>query len=114
MSALLAATEKLLPLWSTEARATEEIVLPLRLACRWHRLTWYPVERTDDVLFGLTLRTIPEWRHFHLSELTAGYGGHEVRLDPAHVARRSPAVTEVKLHAFDDLTAFIPTQPIKL
>ena len=114
MSAILAVTDKLLPLWSTEGRATEEIVLPVRMASRWHRLTWYPVERTDDVLYGLTLRTVPEWRHFHLSELTAAYGGYEVRLDTAHVPRRTPAVAEVRIHVFDDLSPFIPTQPIKL
>ncbi|MBX9803916.1 MAG: hypothetical protein K2Y04_14290 [Caulobacteraceae bacterium] len=112
MSDALSATDKLPPLWSTEAKATEEIVLPLRLSCRWHRLVWYPVERTGDVLFGFTLRMLPEWRHFHASELTARYAGHDVVVDAAHLPRPATATTEVRLHKLDDLTPFIRTRPV--
>lgn len=114
MNSLLAATEKLPPLWSTEAQATEEIMLPLRLACRWHRLVWYPVERTDDVLFGFTLRIVPEWRHFHVSELTARYAGHDVLLDQSHIPRPTITTAEIRIHRLDDLTPFLPTQPLSL
>jgi hypothetical protein len=102
---------RLPPLWATEARDTEDIVLPLRLTCRWHRLTWYPVERDEDIVFGLTLTTLPQWRHFHLDELVRPYGGHAVKLDPAHVAMRAPHVPEVALHCFDDLAPFTPSTP---
>lgn len=114
MSAALIATDKLPPLWSTEAKTTEEIVLPIRLSCRWHRLVWYPVERTDDVLFGFTLRIVPEWRHFHASELTGRYAGHDVVVDGAHLPRPVTTTTEVRLHKLDDLTPFIPSRPINV
>ena len=99
------------PLWTTEGKDTEDLVLPLRFACRWHRLTWYPVEKTGDVLFGLTLVTTPAWRHFHLSELAVNHGSHPVRIDGSHVAQRAPLVQEVALNCFDDLTPFLSSSP---
>jgi hypothetical protein len=99
------------PLWTTEAKDTEDLVLPLRFACRWHRLTWYPVEKTGDVLFGLTLVTTPAWRHFHLRELAVNHGSHPVRMDASHVAQRAPLVPEVALYRLDDLAPFVPSSP---
>lgn len=102
---------RLPPLWSTEARDTAEIVLPLRFTCRWHRLTWYPVERSGHTLFGLTLRTVPEWRHFDQSELTGAHHSRSVHLDWTHVARTVPQVPEVRLHDLADLSTFAPIAP---
>lgn len=99
------------PLWETEARETSELILPLRFSCPWHRLTWFPVERTGDVLYGLCLHTVPEWRHFSLSELMARYRGQPVLIDRAHHPAPVPQVPEVRAHALDDLSPFIPTRP---
>jgi hypothetical protein len=99
------------PLWDTEARDTADLVLPIRLACRWHRLTWYPVERTDDVFYGLTLETVPRWRHFALDEVMARYGGHPVLLDTDHHPALAPAVPELAEAYLLDLTPFVPTRP---
>ncbi|WP_019647228.1 hypothetical protein [Novispirillum itersonii] len=99
------------PLWSTDARETDQLVLPFRLSCRWHQLTWFPVERTDDVFYGLTLRTIPEWRHFHLRELTARYGGHAVLTDPDHIPAPASEIAGLVHHALLDLSRFHPSDP---
>lgn len=99
------------PLWTTESRETEDIFLPVRLSSRWHRLTWYPVERDDDVLFGLTLWTVPEWRHFRIEELDRPYGGFPVKVDRTHVPQRVPRVPEIAIHRLDDLTPFAPSRP---
>lgn len=99
------------PLWSTESRETEDIVLPVRITSRWHRLTYYPVERSDDVLFGLTLVQRPEWRHFHIHELDRTYGGFPVAVDRTHVPQRVPRVPEIAIHRLDDLTPFVPSRP---
>ncbi|HLO75165.1 MAG TPA: hypothetical protein VK196_01760 [Magnetospirillum sp.] len=99
------------PLWATDGRETAELVLPLRLACRWHRLTWYPVERSGDVLYGLTLETVPRWRHFDLSELMARHGGHPALLDPAHRPAAATAVPELADALLLDLSPFHPTKP---
>jgi hypothetical protein len=107
----MTALSDLPPLWDSEARDTEDLVLPVRLSCRWHRLTWYPVERTDDVLYGLTLETVPRWRHFHLSELMTRYGGHPVLLDPDYRPLPATLVTELAESCLLDLTAFVATKP---
>lgn len=99
------------PLWTTETRDTEDLVLPVRLTCRWHRLTWYPVERSGEVLFGLTVMARPEWRHFHIEELARSHGGFPVTVDRAHVPQRVPRVPEIAMHRFDDLTPFAPSNP---
>lgn len=109
--AIKAALASLPALWTTEGRDTDDLVLPLRFACRWHRLAWYPVEKDADVLFGLTLMTVPKWRHFHVSELTTSYGGQPVTMDPAHVPMRAPRVPEVAIHDLCDLTPFTATKP---
>lgn len=105
------AVAKLPPLWTTESLETEDIVLPIRLASRWHRLTWYPVERGGDVLFGLTLWTVPEWRHFRIDELLHSYAGFPVTVDRAHVPQRVPRVPEIAIHRLDDVTPFAPNRP---
>lgn len=70
----LAALDTLPPLWATEARETPELILPLRFTCGWHALSWYPVERNGDVLFGFTTRVVPEWCHFHIRQVLEGRG----------------------------------------
>jgi len=99
------------PLWDTEARDTADLVLPIRLTCRWHRLAWYPVERTDDVFYGLTLEMVPRWRHFSLDEVMGRYGGQPVLLDPGYSPAVAPLVTELAENHLLDLTPFVPTRP---
>lgn len=99
------------PLWDSEARETNSLILPIRLSCLWHRLFWYPIERTGDVFYGLTLETVPRWRHFHLSELMSRYGGHPVLLDTEHRPAVAPMVPELAQATLLDLTPFCPTQP---
>lgn len=98
------------PLWATEARETAELVLPLRLTCRWHGLNWYPVEKGGDVLFGLTTRVIPEWRHFHISELLGRHHGDPVVIDRNHKPAAAPDVPEIWAHRLDDTTPFWPSR----
>ncbi|WP_374470247.1 hypothetical protein [Phenylobacterium sp.] len=105
------ALAELPPLWTTESRDTDEIVLPVRLSTRWRRLTWYPVEREGEIVFGLTLVTVPEWRHFHVEEFGRLYGGFPVAKDASHLARRVPRVPEIAMHRLDDLTPFVPSRP---
>ena len=99
------------PLWATEARETAEIVLPIRFASRWHNLSWYPTERSGDVLFGLTLVTVPAWRHFHVTELTDRHGDHPVLIDRTHRPAPAPEVPALAGACLLDLTPFHPTKP---
>ncbi len=99
------------PLLSTEARETDEIQMSLCLRSRWHRLRWYPVEAEGDVCFGLTLRIVPEWRFFSISELEASYRGDPVTVDPAHRPGPFRRVSDIQLYHLDDLTPFIPSKP---
>mgnify|MGYP001806156575 CR=1 FL=1 len=99
------------PLWATESLETDQITLPLRLSCCWHGLTWFPVERSDDLFFGLTLQTIPAWRHFHISELITRYHGHPVLLDKEHQPALAPEVPEIARSHLLDLSPFYPSEP---
>ena len=99
------------PLWDSEARETADLILPLRLSCKWHSLFWYPIEQTGDVYYGLTLETVPRWRHFHLSEMMTRYGGHPVLLDTDHRPALARTVPELAKASLLDLTPFMPTKP---
>ena len=106
----LSILQTLPPLWTTEGTETQDIVLRLRFACAWHNLTWHPVEFDAglQVAYGLTVRMVPEWRHFSVGELTAVYGGVPVLHDGRFVGGRVPLVPSVRRHALDDISQFFP------
>jgi len=98
------------PLWTTESTETQDILLALRFACAWHAMAWYPVEYDDklEVAYGLTVRALPEWRHFHARELSAVYGGVPVIYDQRFVGGCVPLVSDIRRHHLDDITPFYP------
>jgi hypothetical protein len=98
------------PLWDSEARETGEIILPLRFRCPWHALTWYPVERDGDILFGLTTRIVPEWRHFDVSEIMGRHHGHPVVVDRDHRPAPVPQVPHIRDAHLADITPFVPSK----
>ena len=99
-------------LMSTESRETAELTLPLLYRCRWHGLSWLPVEAgPGPVLFGLTVRIVLEWRFFDVRELETTYGGDAVELDHHHLPAPAHEVSLVRLHRLDDLTPFLPSNP---
>ena len=101
----------LLPkLWATEATETSDLSLPLCLKCKWHNLLWYPVEfdPNRNIIYGLTIKTIPEWRHFYAEELFRQYQKQAVIIDNNHVCIPAPEVPEIARFMLDDITPFIP------
>jgi|GEM_PF-3243441 len=98
------------PLWTTECQETSAIELSLRFTCKWHGLTWYPIEYdpVGGVAYGLTTHIVPTWRHFNVRELSERYGNAEVVLDRGFIPGRVPLIREVALYCLDDLTPFLP------
>lgn len=109
-ASLLAALATLPPLWATEACETAELILPMRFTCRWHALSWYPVERDGDVLFGFPTRIVPERRHVHLRQLLDRHHGDAVVRDANHRPAAAPDVPEIWAHRLDDITPFRPSR----
>ncbi|MGD9637521.1 MAG: hypothetical protein AB7U85_00505 [Alphaproteobacteria bacterium] len=102
---------KLLPkLWATEAIETSDLSLPLCLRCNWHNLLWYPVEFDEqrNIIYGLTVKSIPEWRHFHVEELFKQYQRQPVIINSNHICVSAPEVPEIARFMLDDITPFIP------
>lgn len=98
------------PLWTTEGTETQDIVLGVRFTCAWHAMAWYPVEYDAklEVAYGLTVRSVPEWRHFHVRELGVTHGGASVVHDKKFVSGRVPLVADIRRHYLDDITPFHP------
>ncbi len=99
------------PLWATESTETQDIILATRFTCAWHAMAWYPVEFDEklQVAYGLTVRAVPEWRHFHASELSIAHGGVPVVHDQRFVGGRVPLVPDIRRHHLDDITPFYPS-----
>ncbi len=106
----VAIIERLPPLWTTEARETAELILPLRFRCRWHNMNWYPVERSGNVLFGFTSRVVPEWRHFHIGELLGPHHDDPVVFERGHRPVPAPDVPDIRAHRLADISPFWPSR----